>query len=434
MGKRIIALSHISRASLIEHLRSPLYGNGYALVISSLTTSVLGFLYWVLASRWYDKDIVGFNATMISTMTFVSTVTRFNLNGVLIRFLPRAGTTARSLILRAYTVNMIVSALVGLLLCFVGSAWLDMFAELRSDLKIGLWFIVSTTLWGIFTLQDGALSGMRQSKWVPIENTTYAVVKLLLLVALAALIPAYGVYLSWTIPLIFLIIPINWLIFKRLLPTHIEATKDREEPFDKNHIRDYLIGDYTGSLLSMAYTMLPLPIINQVLGNSHSADFNMAWMIASSLQLVATNMSTSLMVEAAFDQSKLITYTKRMLVRTLQLILPAVIGVVVLAPIVLHLFGKSYVEEGTMLLRLLALATLPTIVTTMFISLLRIQRRMKLLVSMQAFLCVSILGIGYFLLPRVGVIAFGISWLVSQTILAGAIIAAYLPTFMKARG
>jgi len=87
-----------------------------------------------------------------------------------------------------------------------------------------------------------------------------------------------------------------------------------------------------------------------------------------------------------------------------------------------------------MLLRLLALATLPTIVTTMFISLLRIQRRMKLLVSMQAFLCVSILGIGYFLLPRVGVIAFGISWLVSQTILAGAIIAAYLPTFMKARG
>ncbi len=145
-------------------------------------------------------------------------------------------------------------------------------------------------------------------------------------------------------------------------------------------------------------------------------------------------MSTSLMVEAAFDQSKLITYTKRMLVRTLQLILPAVIGVVVLAPIVLHLFGKSYVEEGTMLLRLLALATLPTIVTTMFISLLRIQRRMKLLVSMQAFLCVSILGIGYFLLPRVGVIAFGISWLVSQTILAGAIIAAYLPTFMKARG
>lgn len=434
MGKRIIALPHLTRASLIEHFRSPLYGNGYALVISSLTTSVLGFLYWVLASRWYDKDIVGFNATMISTMTFVSTVTRFNLNGVLIRFLPRAGTTSRTLLLRAYTINMIVSALIGLFLCFVGSYWLDMFAQLRADLKIGLWFVVSTTLWGIFTLQDGALSGMRQSKWVPIENTSYAVVKLLLLVLLASLIPAYGVFLSWTTPLIFLIIPINWLIFKRLLPNHIEATKDREEPFDKNHVRDYLIGDYTGSLLSMAYTMLPLPIINQVLGNSHSADFNMAWMIASSLQLVATNMSTSLMVEAAFDQSKLINYTKRMLVRTLQMIVPAVLGIVVLAPFVLQLFGKSYVEEGTMLLRLLALATLPTIVTTMFISLLRIQRRMKLLVLLQAFLCLSILGIGYFLLPTVGVVAFGISWLVSQSILATCIIAVYLPTFMHARG
>ena len=37
-----------------EHLQSPLYRNGYALVVATGATSVLGFLYWILAARRYS--------------------------------------------------------------------------------------------------------------------------------------------------------------------------------------------------------------------------------------------------------------------------------------------------------------------------------------------------------------------------------------------
>ena len=73
---------------IISHLRKPLYRNGYALIINSISTSILGVLYWVIAARFYATEAVGINAATISTMTFLSSAARFYLDGALIRFLP----------------------------------------------------------------------------------------------------------------------------------------------------------------------------------------------------------------------------------------------------------------------------------------------------------------------------------------------------------
>ena len=58
----------VALARLITHLRTPLYRNGYALVLSSATTSVLGMAYWFLAARTYTPDVVGLNAAAIAAM------------------------------------------------------------------------------------------------------------------------------------------------------------------------------------------------------------------------------------------------------------------------------------------------------------------------------------------------------------------------------
>src|SRR4029079_9073829 len=71
---------------LIIHLRTPLYRNGYALLINSIGISVLGVVYWVFAARYYAIRAVGINSAIIATMTFLASIARLYLDGVLVRF------------------------------------------------------------------------------------------------------------------------------------------------------------------------------------------------------------------------------------------------------------------------------------------------------------------------------------------------------------
>lgn len=82
----------------------------------------------------------------------------------------------------------------------------------------------ASSLW-----QDSALTGLRQALWIPLENTTFAIVKIVLLISLAASFQAVGIFASWNVPVL-LLIPINLLIFKWLIPRHICATRERKQP------------------------------------------------------------------------------------------------------------------------------------------------------------------------------------------------------------
>lgn len=97
---------------LLEHLRSPLFFNGYALTLSSAATSIIGLLYWLLAARYYPAEVVGRNSAAIATILFLSGLAGLNLDGTLIRFIPRAGQAAGRLVGMVYAISILVALLV----------------------------------------------------------------------------------------------------------------------------------------------------------------------------------------------------------------------------------------------------------------------------------------------------------------------------------
>ncbi len=97
------------------------------------------------------------------------------------------------------------------------------------------------------------------------------------------------------------------------------------------------------------------------------------------------------------------------------LLLPVVILVMVLADKLLLLFGGTYSTSATALLRILALASIPTAVNTIFMAIKRVQKDLKVLVSLTAFVAVVTLVLAFVLIPRIGIEGAGIGWLVGQT-------------------
>jgi O-antigen/teichoic acid export membrane protein len=397
------------------HLAAPLYRNAYFLILGAGLGAALGFVFWGLATHHYSADAVGLNSAVISAMMLVSGISQLGLNAVLYRYLPRAGRSTRRLVVRSYLVTSGLSVLASLAAGLTSPWWAPNLTVLRH----GFWlasFVVATTAWTIFSLQDSVLTGLRQAQWIPIEDALFSGAKIALLPALAAAAPRGGLFLAWNIPVLISLIPVNLLIFRRLIPKYVQRT--HIHPLQPRAIIRFASGNYVGTLFLLASTTLLPILVARESGTRATAFFYVPWAIAAGLQLVALTMTTSLTVEVALDESKLRDHCRRVVVHTMRIVVPLSIFLAAGAPYVLRAFGSDYASRGTTLLRLLALATVPNVFVALGLSVARIQHDARLVLLAQGALCALTIGGSLFLLPREGIDGVGIAWIVSQLAVA----------------
>jgi O-antigen/teichoic acid export membrane protein len=407
---------------LIGHLRVPLYGGAYALIVSSSATSVLGLVYWTLAARLCGTAEVGVSAAAISAMVFLSYLAQFNLAGALTRFVPTAGRTTSRLVIGAYGVAALASGVAGIVFVMGVGVWAPDVRPVVGNLLLAVWFVLATMAWSLFALQDSVLTGLRRTMWVPVENVIYALAKIALLVAFAKSAADIGVFASWTIPAAFAIIPVNVLIFGRFIGAHVAKRSDAHPEGTPRQIVRYLSGDYLGSLcVSAATGLLPLLILS-VVGASGSAYFYMAWTIALSLQLISVNSALSLTVEGATSQDDVAHSLRRIAWLLVRILVPLVLAVAVFAPLILQLFGRAYADEASTLLRLFAIGVLPHAINSVFLGLARIRRQVRWLFAVQGAEAGLFILLSLLLLRPMGITGVGVAFLVAQSLVAGVLI------------
>ncbi len=408
---------------LAEHLRVPLFRSGYALASNTVVTSGLGAVYWVLAARLLSPDDVGVGAALISAMTLLTTLTVFNLDNALNRFVPPAGAATARLILGSYAFAVPLAG-VAAVVFLVGIDWwaagLDVITS--SGWAMG-GFVAATMLWTVFVLQDAALAGLRKAPWLPVENGLYGVAKIVLLVVFAAMSARFSVFASWTVPLLAVVVAVNYLMFRRAVPAHIAATTGAAQPFRRRQVVRYAAKDYVASAMWTATAALLPIIVLDIAGAEANAYFYLAWTIAYTLYLVSRSTGVALITEGALEPAKLIAYSRQVIGQTSVLIVPSVLVVVVAAPLILSIFGPDYAREGSTVLRLLVLAAIPNMAVTLFISIARVERRMRSVLYVNAAMLVGVVTLSVLLLPSLGVVGVGWAWLAVQTVLAVVLLA-----------
>jgi glycosyltransferase involved in cell wall biosynthesis/O-antigen/teichoic acid export membrane protein len=423
-----------SIGGVMSHLQSPIYNRAYALILSSASTAVLGLLYWTLAARLYNAGDLGINAAVISTMMFLSYLCQLSLTGALTRFIPTSGRDTTRLIVGSYGVSALMSATVATIFVVGAGIWAPQVRSLVQTPEAAAWFVVATVAWSVFSLQDAVLTGLRRTVWVPVENTIFAVVKILVLVALVGSLAGTGIYISWTVPAVLSIVPINVMIFRWFLPSHVARHGDAEPEGSPSQIVHYLAFDFAGSLLvSASSSLLPLIVLATV-GATASAYYYIAWTIAYSLQLFSLNMGISLSVEGAERRSEVGQGMRRMLRLLVGLQLPLIALIVILAPLILQVFGHAYSDEGTLLLRLLVLGVLPHGVNAVCLGVARVRRQLGILFVVQASQAGLFVALTIAFLPGIGIAGVGLAFLVAQSLVAsGAFVTVIGPLLRASR-
>ncbi|MDX6604547.1 MAG: hypothetical protein QOF23_1056 [Solirubrobacterales bacterium] len=405
---------------LRAHLDDRMYRTGYYLILGTGASGVLGVAFWALAARSYSAHVVGVSAATISAIALLAGVCSLGLSAVLVRYLPVAGDATRPLIVRSYALTVALSLLVGAAVALTSDIWSPSLGYLSE----GAWpiaFALSIASMTTFTLQDSVLTGLHAAAWIPLENSLYALTKLVILVAVASLLPFAGPFVAWNVPLLPAVVVVNYLIFRRLLP-RVRSSGSLE----RSKVIAMAAGNYGGNLFGLLGNMyLPILVANRT-SATEAAYFFVPWMISISVELVALNMMTSLTVEAALDMARLRYFARRALVQSMRLVVPVAALTALAAPLALLVFGSAYADAGTDLLRLLALGAIPNVIVALGIGVARIQHRGWVVTAVQGFQFVFVVGLGALLLPGMGITAIGVTWTACQFLLAAVLLATIL--------
>jgi O-antigen/teichoic acid export membrane protein len=344
-------------------------------------------------------------------MMFLAKMAQFNLVNGLNRFVPTAGRHTGRLIAGAYLFAIPLAGVAAGVFIIGLDVWSPRLDVIRSSAPLVAGFILATMAWAVFVLQDAALTGLRRATWVLAENTVFGLSKIALLVALVSVAPRLGIFASWTLPLLVIIIPVNWLIFRRAAPNHVRDTSAAATGVDRRALVRFVSADYVASFGWIAPTNLMPVIVLSLAGPEANAYFYLSWTIAAALFAFGRVTGMSLITEASLAPDKLWSYSRKVLVQTSSLVVPVAAGLIVFAPFVLRLFGSSYSQEGATVLRLLLMATVANTVISLFAAILRIERRMRALTVLYIGLGASIISLSVLLLRRIGIAGVGWAWM-----------------------
>src|SRR5258707_10604181 len=148
------ALSGVARAAeqFTDHVRLPLFRNGYALLFNGAATSGLGLLYWALAARLYPAAVVGLNSALVAAMLLLAGIAQLSLNNVLVRFIPISGTYTRRLIVCSYLARGLAAIVVGVIFVRGVDFWSPPLGFLNRSAAWQWSFVLAIATWCIFAL------------------------------------------------------------------------------------------------------------------------------------------------------------------------------------------------------------------------------------------------------------------------------------------
>ena len=384
--------------------------NAVALMISSGGTAILGVAFWGVAAHLASPTAIGRTSAEIAAMVLLANLAQLSFGSIFERFLPVAGKQTRSFVTRAYLMCVTFAFVAAVIYVSTGIAH----RFLPSSILWSATFVVAVVLWTLFILQDSALIGLRASKWVPVENILFAVAKLAVLPAFIAASKSQGVFLAWSAPVALTIVGVSWYLFGTRIPEH-EATVVTVESLPTTRELIVLAGAQYATLLFSVFTpaIVSLVVI-QRLGAVANAHYYVPSLIASALTLFVLSISRSFLVEASHEPHVVRRHANVTIRAMIVVVVPSVIMGVALAPQILQVFGTSYAQHGTTLLRMLLLALPGSSVTIFYTAFAWLDKRvwwmaLRGLVSVVIYFVILFVFIGHY-----GILAIGIASLVSS--------------------
>jgi O-antigen/teichoic acid export membrane protein len=388
-------------------LNDALYRGSLTLLINTVATSAVGVVFWTLAARTYPATAVGVFSGVTSGVGLLAAIAALGLPNTMIRHVAQAK-NARALLL----VAVLAIVTVGAVLCFLIVVALGphLPAALHLQQRGRMMYLVAAlvVVTAVSGTLDASLVATRATDIVLTKNLIGSAVKL---TALSLLVSyrSSGLLVSYGLGLVTAAMLSSAALARRL-------GGKAAGPKSFLSVRKYLSftsGNYLATIMGiLPLSVVPLEVLAER-GAAETARFAVAFLIAGFLNLIPSTVAQVMFAEASRQGATLGRQLRKAIRGVYGLLLPALVITVAGAPILLRIFGASYVTAATGCLRVLALSALPAAGAYLVDSMLIARDRTAAYVFMNGANAALVLaGVGI-LLPR-GLTAAAIGWALAQ--------------------
>jgi O-antigen/teichoic acid export membrane protein len=387
-----------------KYIIDPLYRNSLFIFINTMTGTILGFLFWTLASRLFSPSDMGISTAIVNAMAIIASLSTLGLNTGIIRYMPNSSKKAE-----VFNAALTIAAICGLFLGVIFIMFIELFSPSLHFLK-RMDFFILFNLFLLFQIGQGfvnyGLLALRKAPYPIIQNIG-AGIRIPLLIpftifGVIGIISSIG--LGYVISFLFGILLLKKFSIKVKPRFHLASIREI--------IRYSLYTYIADCLFIIQSSILPIIILNSI-GAKEAAYFYAAFSIASSLYAVSNSIFMSMLIEGSHELG-LRTLIKKSLKASFIVIIPSAIIMFFLGYIPLMIFGGEFSEKGFPVLRALILASPFVTLNALFMDAKRVQKDMKPLIMLAGFLTTSIIIMSYFFMERIGLIGVGIGWLAGQ--------------------
>jgi len=385
-------------------LNDSLYRTSFYLFISRSVAAACGFLFWIVAARYYSINDVGIATSLISALSLVGLISDFGLSVSLLRFLPEQNNKN---LLGTYIIFGITSSFSVALIYILLSSYLNTSLSNFMNQKIIIIFIFLSIINAFISLGGNALIAMKRA-------SLYSYLIIFLTTRIIFLIPLTflnytGIFLSfgfaYILGTIFLTIAI-WKIF----PFKLKIDKHIFE-----YSMKYSFWIYISNLFSVSPTLImPIMVLN-ISGEAEAAKYYIAFALASLVMIIPDSLSTSLLVEGSHGEN-LRTNTVKSIFMVYILIIPITLFLYTFGGIILDLFNTDYAGAYPLLITL-AFANLFIVIFSVFIPIQNVRLKMKSNTKLNCFRFFLLISMSYIFLLKFGIVGVGYAWILSYLIL-----------------
>lgn len=402
-------------ARLREHLSEPLHKAAWSVMFSSILTGGIGLLFWAFAAFFYDIDDVGRDQALIFAMMMLASVFQMNMTNAAVRFLPQVRDHLGRRIMQAYAIAAFFSLLAGLGFALIAPLMSSEYDFIRDDAWITPAFAVATALWSVFLVQDPVLMALGKASWLPAKNSAYSAAKLALLPLLYFVSGSHGIFLAWIVPVAVILPIVDYQIARRAVPAASHAQRDAGGVVDAfGHPRalaKFVMQDFVGSSATHVAVYATPVMTFALLGSEANALYSLPFIIVASLDLLFEAFVVSLTAEGARSPQRIKHLTDLVVRRMWKVQFPASILVFLAAPLIMLPFPAEYGEQGTAVVRIIAIAGLFRAVLLFYEAVARLQGHGHRLLWVQVSNTALLIGLVLLLAPAWGIKGTAAGWL-----------------------
>ena len=407
---------------------------------STVLASITGWLFWVVATHRWPTSQIGVSTALVAALTSIALIAGQPIATTMLLRVPRSA-RRQDLVLAGVGLAIVIALCESVVAIFV----LPGTVSVIRTVGLGTLFAIGAAGAAAGIVLDASSLAIRKPGFMVARNGMHGGGKLLLLVAVA--VPAGLVTGPFAVIGVWAALSVvtslwEWDRWHREVASRAPAGAPVMRSDRRAGLRELregfglqVIGTLGGSLPPQVLPILVIAILNSVnpaYAQRQAGWFSITWLVGSLCFFISPAVCQALLAEGSLRPDELDRKTRAAALLSGCLLVPPVIVYVFFGHAVLSLFGDSYAAHGTTLLVILAISSIPDLVTNVAVARYRVQGRLGAAAAVNGVIAVVAVGGAAWALPSHGIDGVGWAWTAGQV--AGCVVLVVLVALARRDG